>query len=494
MGITQKVLSNVIYIFINRFVLISLSFIYWLVAGKTLLPSEYGKVTTAYQLMFLLGSLSNLGFALTLSKLVPEFLAKKEEKKIPTLVKLGLKISLPISLSISFFLLIFSPFFLPALKIDFLTLVFVCLGIIFFQLAQFFNRIWYGFQNMKKIVKNNVINQVAKVIFSIFLLWLGWSYRGPVFGMMLSFFVSFLLFFDKRFLKNGKPIESKKIILTLTLPAFISQLAWFLFNNTQYIILTVLKNTEVTGIFSVASLICSQIGLIPGILSAALFPLISALSVKNQKTKQTLLLSKALKFSLIFGLPLVTLFIIYRNFLILLISRSEYLKADVYFFLLAPAFFVFSLGRFFLSNLYAVGSSKAYMKLSLLISFLYLLISCLLVHFYAGLGLGFAYLIISLVFFFLSFFLFSKRVKIKIEELKLIFLFWLTFSLLAFFIDYLPLNLFFKFFFVSLLAFLYLFLTFRFTFDELDRNLFKLLIEKVFGKKSLKLFKLIFNL
>jgi len=494
MEVTKKVVSNVIYLFLNTFVLTSLSFIYWLIAGKFLLPSEYGKVTTSYQLMFLLGSLSNVGFALTLSKLVPEFLARNEDKKIPTLIKTGLKISLPLSLLFIIFLLIFSSFLLSILKVDFSTLLFICLGIIFLQLSSFFTQVWYGFQNMRKIVKINAINQTVKVIFSTLLLWLGWSYKGPVFAMMLSFLVSFLLFFDKRFLMDGEKIPTKKIIFTFVFPAFIANLAWFLFNNTQYIILTILKNTEITGIFSVVSLICSQLGLIPGILAAALFPLMSALSAQHQQFKQSLLISKALKFSLILSLPLLTFLIVYRNFLILLISRSEYLEGDVYFFLLAPAFFIFSLGNFFLSNLYAIGKSKIYRNVSLLISFLYLSISVLLTYIYSALGLAISYLTISSIFFFIVLSIFSKKIRLKIEKLKQIFFLWILFSFLIFLIDSFPSTFFFKFFLVLLNFFFYFFLIFKLVFDELDKSLIEILLKRLFGEKSLKLFKLLFNL
>ncbi len=163
MGVAEKAVSNTIYLFLNWFVMTLLSFFYWIIAGKTLLPAEYGKVTTSYQLMFLLGSLSNIGLGAAVSKLIPEYLAKGEEGKVSSLIKFSLKISLTLSIIIAIMLIVLSSRLSPYLKLDTEIFFIVAFGIVASQLSAFFRMVWYGYQNMKKILKNNAVNQTIKV-------------------------------------------------------------------------------------------------------------------------------------------------------------------------------------------------------------------------------------------------------------------------------------------------------------------------------------------
>ncbi|MCD6371168.1 MAG: hypothetical protein J7L39_00425, partial [Candidatus Aenigmarchaeota archaeon] len=317
----------------------------------------------------------------------------------------------------------------------------------------------------------------------------GWRYFGPIFAMAFSFLVSFLLYFSKKILKKGKRIDGKKIFLTFAIPAFMANLAWLLFNNTQYIVLSLLKTTEVTGIFSVAFLICSQLAPIPGILTQAMFPLISQLSAKKDKLRQSLLISTAFKYTLIIGLPLISVFVLFRNFLILLISRTEYLGGGEYFLLLAPSALLFGLGRLFLVNIYALGESKVYRNISVLIAISYLILSIILTIPYSGFGLALSYFFTSLLFFTLSISFFHRKVKIRVEMntiLKIIFC-CLLFSLISYLIDITSNGMITKV--IAMLAnfVVYGILILKFVFDERDVRILKIIARKVGGNKLVKL-------
>ncbi|MEM5832392.1 MAG: hypothetical protein QXT38_03740 [Candidatus Aenigmatarchaeota archaeon] len=61
MGLSEKLISNSIYLFVDWLIATSMSFLYWLIAGKTLLPEEYGIVSTTTNLAIVLSNASLLG-------------------------------------------------------------------------------------------------------------------------------------------------------------------------------------------------------------------------------------------------------------------------------------------------------------------------------------------------------------------------------------------------------------------------------------------------
>ena len=87
MSLRKKLISNTIYLFLDWFVLTLMGFFYWLVAGKTLLPKEYGIVSTSVNLALVLVGISLLGLNITIQKLIPELLARRERRKINSLIK-----------------------------------------------------------------------------------------------------------------------------------------------------------------------------------------------------------------------------------------------------------------------------------------------------------------------------------------------------------------------------------------------------------------------
>ncbi|MCD6483223.1 MAG: oligosaccharide flippase family protein, partial [Candidatus Aenigmarchaeota archaeon] len=246
MKVAEKAVSNTIYLALNWLTLTGLSFLYWVIAGKLLLPSEYGKATTAYQIMFFLGSIANLGLGFAVSKVIPELIMKKQERKIPTIIKFSLKIALSIALVLAILLVLSTPLLNKKLGFNLRDTVFIALGLLFAQLSGFFSRVWYGYQNMKKIWINSMINQITKLAVASFLIYSGYKYFGPIAGLVAMYFVSFLLYFSPKIIRDGTRYNTRHLFYELAIPAFFANVFVMIFNNTQYIILSLMKNTEST--------------------------------------------------------------------------------------------------------------------------------------------------------------------------------------------------------------------------------------------------------
>lgn len=83
----EKLISNTFYLFLDWFFIALFSFIFWLILGKTLNPSDVGIASTAISLMTFICTFSSLGIVNALNKLIPEIKEKEGIKGVYSFVK-----------------------------------------------------------------------------------------------------------------------------------------------------------------------------------------------------------------------------------------------------------------------------------------------------------------------------------------------------------------------------------------------------------------------
>jgi len=413
-SVKDKLISNTIYLFLDWLVLTVTGFLFWAIGGKTLLPNELGIVSTSVNLVMVLGGISLLGLSITTWKLISEYLAKKEIEKINSLVRFSLKVILLSNAIILLIMFSLSSFFSSILKIPVNVIIITGVALLVYSISSQFGFIIYGFQNMKKLLITDFIGQTIKVIVSIFLIFLGFRYFGPLIGFLTGFVVVALLRFGSIPLKGAiKKIEQKEIMLTYALPAFIGTIFSLMFLNGQYVLLSMLKNPGVTGIFTVAMLLTTPLATIPQIISNALLPIISQLSVdRNSKKTQAYLIWTVLRYSLVIILPLAIFLILFSKPVILLFSRAEYLSASQLFPILALGSIIYGCGSIFLGSLYAMGKTKIYRNILIVTTVTFLIFAIPLIHILSGLGSAIAYTLSATILALLSFFYTRKFLKL----------------------------------------------------------------------------------
>ena len=482
MSVARKAVRNTFYLFLNWLSATLLSFIYWVIIGKLLLPSDFGKIATANQLLLLISNFSMLGFGIAIGKLVPEYIARGEKKKIPGLVKGTLKITLPTSIVFCCLLLLFSPL-LSSTGLTFRDILTICIGIVATQFSGVFNRIWYGMQNMKKIFINGTINQIFKLSLSAFLIFLGFGYYGPIFALSLMFVLSSFLYFSPNFVKNGEKVHIHEVFQKFALPAFLATVCWLVFNNTRYLILSLLSSETQTGYFSLAFNLASLIISLGIIVSSSVFPIVSELETKGEKEKESRLLLFAIRYCLLFSLPFAVFLFVFGDAVINIFFRKEYLPASSLFVFLLPASVIFAISRIILGNIYAMGKTKLYTILSFFIMLFSLGTGIALTMLYEAKGMAISFLLSSIFSFLCSLVVFIKRFSFKTaylsDVIKMLFSSFLLFVLWKL-VDYLSLNFFTKLFF-ALVGFplYFLFLKISRFFKKEDYKIFEIFVKKL---------------
>lgn len=413
MRIGEKIISNATYLFLDWLTTALLSFVFWFSLGKTLVKEELGIVSTIINFIAIVSLFSLLGITFALQKLIPEF-KRKNSKKLYALIRISTK---PIFITLTIIiliLLIFSNNLSAILKVS-QESIFICtfclLAIVPFS---FFGSILYGFQNMKKFFITDLFQMIIRILISLLLIFLGFRFYGPLIAFGFGYLI--LLFFriDLKYFKNKNSHFSYKELFYYASPAFVSTVASNAILNSQYIILTILKTTAITGVFTIALLLTSVLGIMINVLTSAIFPIVSSLSVNHKmKRRQGHLIALVLRYSLMVIIPLSIIFIIFSKWIVLSFSSIDYISASDYFPMLIPAVILFGIGGMFNNNLYAIGKPKISRNILVVTTLLFLLLSVLAVQYFSALGLSFAYLISMLVYFTLNLIYIRKFLAIR---------------------------------------------------------------------------------
>lgn len=423
MPVKDKLISNTIFLFLDWFALTIIGFLFWFVAGKTLLKAELGIVSTSINFALILGGLSLLGLQAAVWKLTPEYLAKRQNNKIISLIRFSLKVMLLSNLIILLILFSLSSYISHILKIP-LNVLFITGAILFFiSVSNQFYAVIYGFQDMKKVFSTDLFGQLLKLVVSAVLIFLGFKYYGPLIGVLVGFILIALLRMKYILLKiksiplidKAVKIDKKSIMFNYALPAFITSTLWLVFTSGQYVLLTALKSPDVTGIYTIAMVLTSMLAIVPTTLNSGLLPITSQLSAeKNAKNKQSYLIGLIFRYGLFITLPIAVLLGLFSKTIILLFSTAEFLSASQFFPLLILASLVYGFGNIFNMNLYAIGKTKVNRNIVIAVTIIFILLAFPFIRLFSALGLALAYFISTLFLALLSFFYLRKFLKLKL--------------------------------------------------------------------------------
>jgi len=450
MNLKSKAISNTVYLALDWFFVTLFSFCYSYVIWKNLSPEHYGIITTAVNLMMPLGVMTLFGANNALTKLLPEYIKTKKNRKINSLIKLSIRIFIISNLVLTPILFVLAPYLASILKTTQTVIWLIIIGTIVFSFFYLTSAIVYGYQNMKLYFKTAFIGNLIKFLSSTVLIFFAFQHFGPIIGVILGFSLISLFRIKKSWftLKSDNFLNKKKIILEYFLPAFIGTISWIIFNNTHYIILTILHDPSATGIYAMAMTVTIPILLIPLILNQAIFPITSLLCVvKDAKKRQAYLIDTVLRYTLLLTLPLAILLIIFFKSLILLLKfKFEYLGAAQFLPILSPAVIIFGCGSIILSSLYAIRKPKINRDISIFTAMIFLFLSVTLTYLFSAYGLSFAYLISATILFLSSFFYIRKYISLSFQTKNIlkIFISSIIFFLICYVTDVLTINFFIK--------------------------------------------------
>jgi stage V sporulation protein B len=422
MGFGKKLISNTSFLLMDWFLVTIFSFLFWLVIGKFLSKQDVGIITTSVSTVIILSSISFFGFSPTISKLIPEYIQHKQQKLSAALIKFAAKILLVSNIAIVAVLTIFSTQIASLLKILPIHVALIGVGTLAMSLSDFSGAVLRGFQKMIKIALTDTVGYGIKAALTFILLFLFMNNIIPLIVFSVSYLAIFLLRMKTSwFLSKGGKLNYKEIVSSYAFPSFISSIAWLVFTNAQYVILTFIQDPATTGVFAIASIVTTLIAVIPVTMSSAFFPILSQLSVSSSfKKNREYLLSNVLHYALFISIPLALLFTFFPTKIIILFSRAEFLDAKSLFPILSLAAILSGIGILFLSNLYALKKIKQNRNIVIVTALIFLSLAIILTKMFSSLGLSVAYTTAMFFMFFASLYYLRKIVNVKIPFLNIL--------------------------------------------------------------------------
>jgi len=410
-----KIFSNSFYLLLDLAVITLLSFIFWFILGRLLTPAETGVVFTSWGLSSIISVLTIFGLQSALVKLISE---NENDKKVSAFIQISFKYVLIANVTAFLLIILLHQYFSSLIGFTFLITLLTGLNVFIVSLSNLSSAVLGGFQSMKKIFTTDFIGYTFKILAIPILVFIGLSSTGALIALFGTFFLIFILRAKPSWFSFKTSSEIRSTIFKYSLPSFVSGIAGIVFSNIQYVILTIIKNAQATGIFGYAMLVTSPLDLITITFGSALFPIISNLSTRNSGKTQSYLLNLITRYSLMIVLP-AAVFLAYFGKPFFLIFFPQYVSAIILFPFLIPAAIIFGIASIFSGSIFALRKPHITRNISVIMTLSFIGLSIPLTQMFSSNGLAAAYLISTVIMLLLSYFYISKLISLKIPFLSL---------------------------------------------------------------------------
>jgi O-antigen/teichoic acid export membrane protein len=416
MSTKDKLISNTAYLFLNWIIITAFSMAFWMILGKTVDKPSLGIVATAIQLSSLIVPIVLLGMDSMSNRLIPLFINKDDKERVRGIIEASVKYVLAASLIAAAALFLSASYISPILKID--ELMIWMAGIIMVVMAQTYllGAFYYGLQDMKKYFITNLAGQISLVVAELGLIWLGWGYVGAAVAYLLSFGVTLGMRISPKLLTMAKKSNiDRKMIFQFSIPALWVMIFSVIFTNTQYLILSSLKDLSATGSFAVATKVIAVIATVPLLFTNALFPITAGLCASGgSKRKQSYLIALIFRYSIMIVAPIALYMVIFAKELVYFFSTAEFLDSVSLFPFLAIGAIFTGLANQFLTSLYALGHPKEYRNSYIVSTIFYIFSAIGLTYMFSGIGLAASYMMSAIILFFTTFFFIRKYTTLRL--------------------------------------------------------------------------------
>ncbi len=333
-----------------------LNYVYHLILGRLLGPTNYGELVSLISLIGLLGIIPS-----SLNLVVVKYVSSaKDENEVNNLTDwLRSRI---FKLSILFFLAIVlvSPVISSFLHID-KTIYLVLISLSFlFSLQALFNRaILQGLLRFKEMMFSIFVENITKLLVSILLVYIGFS----VGGAMMAFLVATIVGWYQtntflKYKKNSNPVPPKNIktLILFTIPVFIQSISMTSLYSTDIILVKHFFSSFDAGIYAAIATLGKIIFFATGPISSVMFPLVSKRQSKGQNHSNIFIMSFLITGLIALGVSIVYWF--FPQFAIGLLYGKLYLTGTNLLFLYGVFITLFTLSVLLINYGLSLGRTR----------------------------------------------------------------------------------------------------------------------------------------
>ncbi|MDO8639250.1 MAG: oligosaccharide flippase family protein [Candidatus Daviesbacteria bacterium] len=268
-----------------------LNYIYHLVIGRMLGPSFYGELASLISVMGLLGIIPG-----SLSLVIIKYVSgAKNEEEVTSLIRLLKTKIFQASLIFFIFIIIISPALASFLYINKLSYLFLIALASLFSIQTLLNRsILQGLLKFKEMVFSVFLENSAKLVISVALVYLGFRVGGAMIAFVIAALLGWL--FTSFYIKIQSQKESQsslnlKPMLLFTIPVLVQSLAVTSLYSSDLILVKHFFSSHDAGLYAALSTLGKIIFFGAGPIGSVMFPIVSKRHAKGLNVKRVFLYS-----------------------------------------------------------------------------------------------------------------------------------------------------------------------------------------------------------
>jgi len=340
-----------------------LNFVFQFSMARLLTIKEFGVLSTLFTIIYILG-----GFSESIQTIMTKYSSTEKNKgKVKNVLKRALKKSFIISSLFFFVYLVFSIVISLLTKINYFLVSLTGLVIFIAFLSPISRGMLQGRKKFKELGINMVLESSIKLILAVFLVIVGFKVYGAVIGAIFGGLIAFAFSFIglKDILKSKNVNASVKEIYNYTTPSFFIVLTILIFYSLDIFIARIVFSPEVSGIYSIASILSKIIFFGTQPISRAMFPLSSESNSIKKNTKEVFVNSFSI---LLLGIiPVLGAFYFFSNQIVSIFSGRDILGASSILFYLGISTSITSLTNLILLYKLSIEKIKGYLILPIFI-------------------------------------------------------------------------------------------------------------------------------
>lgn len=334
------------------------SYLFQLYMGRALSPEGYGEFSALVSLLYIT-SVPAGTIVTTIALFISEYKAKAEYGKIKYLIIDSIK-KLFIAGLLGFFLIgIISGTISSFLNIR-SNIPVLIIGLIFLISAIYpiATGALQGLQNFTQAGLNGIFAAIFKLVSGILFVYLGWGVNGAILALLVSPFLAFLLaLIPLRHIFKMQAIKTQnREVLQYSLPVLITLLLITLISNIDVVLVKHYFSAADAGYYSAASLLSKILFFVTGSIAMVMFPKVSELHIKKERT--TGVLKNSLAYTVLLTAPAAFIYWSFPTFVVGMLFGREYAEATTIIGIFGVALMFFSLAYIIITYNMAVKNFR----------------------------------------------------------------------------------------------------------------------------------------
>ena len=404
-------------VFIGLIISKFLGFFYRLIVAR-IGPEQFGLLSLGLVIFGVIGIVSVLGTNEGVLRYASYYREKKDLARVKGTFLYSLRLTSLFSIILAILVFIFSDFI--SINIFHDERLSIILKIIAFAIPfDSLRNIFYGMNKAYKeiryyVISKNIIENLAKVIFTLILVYLGYGVLGAAIAYALAIFFSFaiiLLYTEKKIFSivSNKitTIYDKKQLLSYSIPLLFYYVVILAISWTDTLFLGIFRSAAEVGIYNAALPIALLVYVFPNALLALFVPVLTDLYARGDKEKFSLTYTTVTKWVFLINLIILSMLILFPKKILLTLFGADYISGYSVLVILSVANFLYALSLTQNQSLLVYERTKPISVITAIGAGINVILNVILIPVYgilgAGIATGIALAIMSISFYMVSY-------------------------------------------------------------------------------------------